>query len=193
MKRQTLFMLCTIATAGLLTGCATTMTQSECLSADWYAVGLEDGARGQSMARLGTHRKQCAEFGVSPDVQAYQQGRLEGLDYFCTLSNGLEVGKAGRNYAGACPTGMEHYFMTGFRLGREIHRVRKEIYANRSEVKKAETEMQSEEATDERVVELRYRVRTLEREFGRMQSRLEYLELEEQRIVISDVSAGLTD
>lgn len=193
MKRQTFFTLCTIAMAGLLTGCATTMTQTECLSADWYAIGLEDGARGQSMARLGNHRKQCAEFGVSPDVQAYQQGRLEGLDYFCTLSNGLEVGKAGRSYTGACPTGMEHYFMTGYRLGHEIHRVRKDIYANRSEVKKAEKEMQSEEATDERVVELRYRVRTLEREYGRMQSRLEYLEVEEQRIVISDVSANLTD
>ncbi|MDH3589617.1 MAG: DUF2799 domain-containing protein [Gammaproteobacteria bacterium] len=189
-SRRILLALCTIGVAALATGCATTMSQTECVAADWYAIGLEDGARGQAMTRLTTHRKQCGEFGVTPDVQAYQQGRFEGLDYFCTLSNGLQVGKNGQSYAGACPSGLEYYFLTGYRLGREIHRVRKDMYSNRSAVKKAEKELQSEEVTDERTAELRYRLRTLEREFGRMQSRLEYLELEEQRIVVSDARSA---
>lgn len=185
-SKRILFTLCAIGLAGLMTGCVTTMSQNECLSADWYAVGLEDGARGQPMERVAKHRQQCAEFGVAPDLQAYQQGRMEGLDYFCTLSNGLAVGKTGGNYGGTCPNGMEYYFLTGYRLGREMHRVRKDMNANRNGIRQAEKELQSEEVTDERVAELRYKVRTLEREFGRMQSRLEYLELEEQRIVVSD-------
>ncbi len=184
--RRLIMTICTLGVAAALSGCATTMSQTACLSADWYTIGLEDGARGLPMARLGTHRQQCADFGVSPDVQAYQQGRQEGLDYFCTLSNGLDVGKHGRSYSGACPDNMEYYFLTGYRLGKEIHRVRSDMSSNRYQVGKAEKELSAEEVSDERTAELRYQIRTLEREYGRMQSRLEYLELEEQRIVVSD-------
>ncbi|MDH3646004.1 MAG: DUF2799 domain-containing protein [Gammaproteobacteria bacterium] len=189
-SRRVFFVLCAIGLAGLTAGCATTMTQTQCVSADWYAIGLEDGARGQAMTRLTKHRQQCSEFGISPDVQAYQQGRLEGLDYFCTLSNGLSVGKTGSNYAGACPAEMEYYFLTGYRLGREMHRVRSDINTNRRDLRAAEKELQTEDVTDERTAELRYKLRTLEREFGRLQGRLEYLELEERRIVVSDARSA---
>lgn len=191
-SQRIIFILSAVVVAGL-TGCATTMSQNECLTADWYAVGLEDGSRGQAINRIGSHRQQCAEFGVTPDMQAYQQGRDEGLDYFCTLPNGVAVGKTGRSYAGACPGELEYYFLTGYRLGREVHRVNKDINSNRSTVRKAENELKSEETGVERAAELRYQVRTLEREYGRMQSRLEYLQLEEQRIVVgsSERSAGL--
>ena len=35
------------ALLALLAGCAT-LNKNECLRADWYAIGLEDGARGQA-------------------------------------------------------------------------------------------------------------------------------------------------
>lgn len=171
-----------------LSGCATTMNQAECLSADWYAIGMEDGSQGQTMARLTQRRKQCADFGVTPDVQAYQQGRYEGLDYFCTLPNGLEVGKRGQSYNNVCPSEMQYYFLTGYRLGREIHRVRVDINRNRGQVRNIEKELASEETTAERQAELRYQLRTLEQDFGRMQGRVEYLEMEEQRVVVSQPS-----
>lgn len=169
----------------MLGGCATQMSQTECMSADWYAIGLEDGTRGQTMGRLTHHRRQCGEFGVTPDVQAYQQGRFEGLDYFCTLANGLSVGKRGQAYNNVCPSEMQYYFLTGYRLGREIHRVNTDIRKNRSKVTSIESEMASDEVTPERLAELRYELRTLEQNFGRMQSRLEYLELEERRVVVA--------
>lgn len=185
--RQKLFSLISVSLCGLLLGgCATQMTQTECLSADWYAIGLEDGTRGQTMSRLSHHRKQCGEFGVAPDVQAYQQGRYEGLDYYCTLANGLAVGKRGQSYSNVCPSEMQYYFLTGYRLGREIHRVYSDIRSNRSKVNSIEKEIASEEVTSERRAELRYQLRTLEQNFGRMQSRLEYLELEERRVVVSE-------
>lgn len=194
MNQRIIIILSVVVTAGL-SGCATTMSQNECLTADWYAVGLEDGARGQAISRVTGHRQQCAEFGVTPDMQAYQQGRDEGLDYFCTLSNGVAVGKTGRSYAGACPGELEYYFLTGYRLGREVHRVDTDMRVNRNTVKKAEKEMLSEDVTDERTAELRYKVRSLERDYGRMQSRLEYLDGEEQRISVGndERSAGLAD
>ncbi|NND59876.1 MAG: DUF2799 domain-containing protein [Gammaproteobacteria bacterium] len=171
-----------------LGGCATTMDQAECLTADWYSIGIEDGSRGQTMDRLTRHRKQCSEFGVQPDVQAYQQGRYEGLDYFCTLPNGLEVGKRGQTYHNVCPAEMQYYFLTGYRLGREIHRVRTDMRRNRSQVRNVEEELASAETTAERKGELRYQLRTMEQEFGRLQSRVEYLEQEERRVVVSKPS-----
>lgn len=178
----TTLVLCSLA----LSGCVTTMSQTECLSADWFGIGLEDGTAGQPMTRLSTHRKRCGEHGVSPDVVAYQQGRLEGLDYYCTLGNGLEVGKRGQNYANVCPAETQYYFLTGFRLGREIHRVRKDVAQNRRQVRSIEKELTDEEITSDRKAELRYQLRSLEQDFGRLQGRLEYLELEEARVVVSD-------
>lgn len=162
------------------------MNETACLTADWYAIGLEDGTAGRPMARLSQHRRQCDDFGVTPDVVAYQQGRFDGLDYFCTLANGLEVGKRGQSYGNVCPSEMQHYFLTGYRLGREIHRVRKDITRNRSQVRSVEDELADAETTVERKAELRYELRSLEQDFGRLQGRLEYLELEERRVVVSD-------
>lgn len=35
-------------------GCAT-LDKDECRTADWYAIGLEDGARGRAIERLGSN------------------------------------------------------------------------------------------------------------------------------------------
>jgi len=42
-----------------LAACAS-MDRNQCVNADWYAVGLEDGARGRGVERLGEHRRACA-------------------------------------------------------------------------------------------------------------------------------------
>lgn len=183
-RRQLLPLLSVGIAAVALSGCAT-MSETACLTADWYGIGLEDGTAGRSLSRLSHHRRQCDDFGVSPDVHAYQQGRTDGLEYFCTLANGLEVGKRGQSYGNVCPTEMQHYFLTGYRLGREIHRVRKDIARNRAQVRSIDDELSDEETSSERRAELRYQLRSLEQDFGRLQGRLEYLELEERRVVVS--------
>ncbi len=62
----------------LASGCAT-MSEEECLVADWHAIGYEDGAAGLQVAQLGKRREACAEYGVRPDTAAYRAGRDEGL------------------------------------------------------------------------------------------------------------------
>ena len=83
----------------LVAGCAG-MNRNECLSANWYAVGLEDGARGQPLERLGTHRRACAEHGVAPDAERYVAGRNEGLKGFCTYERGFSEGGRPRQWRG---------------------------------------------------------------------------------------------
>ena len=72
----------------LLAGCAS-LDKDECRTADWYAVGLEDGARGRALDRLGDHRRACAEHGVTPHTERYLAGRSEGLRSFCTYERGF--------------------------------------------------------------------------------------------------------
>lgn len=49
------------------------------MQADWYTIGLEDGARGGA-------------------------GRNEGLKTFCTYERGYSEGRAGHAYAAASPS-----------------------------------------------------------------------------------------
>jgi hypothetical protein len=97
------------------------MDRNECLNANWYAIGLEDGARGQPLERLGTRRRACAEHQVTPDADRYVSGRNEGLKTFCTYERGFSHGRAGQGYAGACPANLAVNFTAGYQLGRELH------------------------------------------------------------------------
>src|SRR5690606_13231192 len=50
-----------------LSGCAS-MTPEECLHADWYEKGMQDGLRGQPRAYVEDHREACGKVGVVPNA-----------------------------------------------------------------------------------------------------------------------------
>ena len=54
----------------VLSACAS-ISEEECLSADWYSLGVEDGSKGYPLSRIGNYRKDCAEVGVAPDAVLY--------------------------------------------------------------------------------------------------------------------------
>jgi uncharacterized protein DUF2799 len=104
----------------LLAACAS-MDRNQCVNADWYAIGLEDGARGRAVERLGDHRRACAEYSVMPDTSRYLAGRNEGLKSFCTYQRGFSEGRAGNFYGAACPQPAASAFLAGYNRGRELH------------------------------------------------------------------------
>ena len=110
----------------VLSGCAT-MNSDQCAMSDWVAVGYEDGSRGYTSDRFGGYRKACAKHGISPDFQAYQSGRREGLVEYCRPSRGFELGAAGGRYNGVCDVALEEEFLDGYRLGSELHRLRSNV------------------------------------------------------------------
>lgn len=93
-----------------LGGCAG-MDSEECRTADWRAIGYEDGVQGQNAAYFGTRRKACAEHGVTADFDGYMVGRAEGLAHFCRPQNGYNLGVQGQQYAGVCPIELEEAFL----------------------------------------------------------------------------------
>ncbi len=137
MQRVTLnrFLLAGLAMACLgLSSCATTLSKNECLAMDWRTIGYEDGAHGYPGSRIGVHRKACGEYGVTPDFDAYQKGRNEGLLEFCTAANGYRVGASGGQYGGVCPAEREEDFLMAWSEGHEVHVLRSRVSATSSQL-----------------------------------------------------------
>src|SRR5258706_10646367 len=110
----------------LLVGCAS-LDKNECLHADWYAIGLEDGARGRALERLGDHRRACAKHSVTPEAERYMSGRSEGLKSFCTYERGYAEGRGGNAYSAACPQPQAQIFMARYNRGRELHDMHRQL------------------------------------------------------------------
>lgn len=120
----------------LIAGCAS-LDRDECVNADWYAIGLEDGARGRAVERLGDHRRACAKHNVAPNAERYLAGRSEGLKSFCTYERGFSEGRAGRAYAGACP--QPESFLAGYQRGRELHELNRRLAEVEKEIGRIKT------------------------------------------------------
>ena len=111
---------CTAAIAvAALQGCAT-MSEADCLTADWAVIGEVDGQRGRPLSELNRYRRQCAEHGVVPDTQAYTEARERGLALYCTPSNGYREGRSGARYELVCPVALEPAFSRSHQLGSAV-------------------------------------------------------------------------
>ena len=156
----------------LLAGCAT-LDKNECLRADWYAIGLEDGAQGRPLERLGEHRRACAEHGVTPQTESYLAGRSEGLKTYCTYERGLWVGKSGQSYAGVCPAGN---FPTGFQRGREIYDLQRRLNTVEEQIRRTKAALAAGIPNPKtRAAEVE-RLEDLSREAEQLQQRIATLE-----------------
>ncbi|MGD8978009.1 MAG: DUF2799 domain-containing protein [Gammaproteobacteria bacterium] len=123
----------TVAAVLMLQACAT-MNEDECLVSDWRTVGYEDGAAGYSADRIGSYRKACAKHGVAPDLQAYRQGREEGLRQFCQPDNGFNLGARGGAYKGACPADLATDFTDAYQAGKQLYTLQSRVNTAASQI-----------------------------------------------------------
>lgn len=159
----------------LTTACAT-LSQPECLQADWHDIGQRDGAQGYSRERLDEHKTACAEYGVMPDSKAYHEGRKAGLELYCTAENGLEQGKAGATYNHVCPAGLGATFLKNHKLGHEIYEITQQIRKVESEIEKKEKRLAKEDLPDQQRKQLRNEIRDLDRERAGLRRSVSVLE-----------------
>ena len=123
------------------------MNQRECMISNWQAIGFEDGSRGYTAEQFSRHRKACARFGVSPDFQAYQAGRAEGLVEYCKPNRGYRLGAQGKPYRGVCPANLEADFLTAYRAGKRLHSMEKDIQSLDKQIHHREKELSATEET----------------------------------------------
>ena len=136
-----------IAIAALLaglSGCAT-MNADECATTDWSAIGFEDGARGYTTERFSRHRKACAKHGITPDFQAYQNGRSQGLVEFCQPGRAFNYGANGGHYNGVCAGDMEPDFLDAYQAGYKLHSLRASVNNANSLIDAKERELEQTE------------------------------------------------
>ena len=156
------FVGATLVLGAWLQGCAT-LSEADCLSADWAVMGEADGQRGRPVSDLNRYRRQCAPYGVVPDTQAYLEARERGLARYCTNSNGYDEGRSGAPHNLVCPAALEPGFRRGYDLGRAVHvsltdlrnsnhaidSNRSEIDELRSDISDREESISSDDLTDE--------------------------------------------
>lgn len=189
------------AALALLSGCAQKMTREECRLVDWRTIGYEDGVAGQPGDRIGQHRRDCAEHGVAPNLDAYLAGRSAGLREYCQPHNGYRAGVNGHAYYDVCPAELAPAFVQAYEDGRALYvreqRVRdadEGIEYRRREIRRLEdratesafdvldTSATPEQRTQgvldakqaaERIVQLKREIATLEQERVRAQAELD--------------------
>jgi hypothetical protein len=123
-NRKDAFMLrlLIISAFALLAGCASGMTKSECLVADWRAIGYEDGAAGREVGAVTPRRSACAKKAqVGVDMDAYLEGRAAGLAEFCRPASGYDWGARGGRYAGQCEGRNERLFVAAYEKGARLY------------------------------------------------------------------------
>ena len=118
MKSTTFLLAASLLT---LAACSATMNRDECRTVDWRTVGYEDGVAGRPGDQIGLHRKACAEYGVTPDLDAYRTGRAEGLREYCQPHNGYRAGATGAVYYDGCPAELAPAFVAAYESGRELY------------------------------------------------------------------------
>ena len=171
-RRGILFV--TMLSAAALAGCASVPGET-CAGVDWYALGVEDGSNGRALDYVASQDNQCVADAGEADLEAYQAGRLAGLAEYCTMESGLELARTGARYAGVCPVEIEGDFLTGFRLGRHIHRVEVEMANNRGKAEELEQALDSTDLANVERQEMRTMLELLEQDYDGLEVRMERL------------------
>jgi len=110
-----------------LAGCAS-LSESQCRSGDWEAIGRADGTRGAAADQFERHREACARHGVEPQAEAWRQGYAKGLETYCTPAGGYVAGRSATGTRDAC-TGKAQAsaFLEAHRHGQEVHALLRQV------------------------------------------------------------------
>ena len=125
----------------LFQGCAT-LSEDECLTADWRTIGFEDGARGISSRNISKHREACAEYGVRPDFEIYMAGHREGLREYCIPSQGFALGRSGKRFNSSCPPDLAPGFLAAYEDGQSVYQLQSDLKRLQGDIRRARSEQE---------------------------------------------------
>lgn len=133
---------CLLLAVSIIGGCAT-MSESECINADWREVGRNDGLEGKRQTQLARHYDACIKFGITPDRDEYMAGREAGLTVYCSQDSGYWEGRNGVGYQRVCPASSEPAFLTGYRAGQSVYDAIENIRSVRGQMESAKARIGS--------------------------------------------------
>lgn len=161
----------------MLSGCAS-MSEQECLTANWLDQGYRDGRGGMPLSLLADHAEACAKVGVVPDAMAYRKGRDQGVIEYCTPENARHEGRLGRSYRNACPAHLERRFLRDYEDGKRVYNAEQEVDRLNRRASELERSIKKEKDDAKRQV-LRRELRGIDRDLSRARENMRY---EERRL-----------
>ncbi|AEC18717.1 hypothetical protein PT7_0177 [Pusillimonas sp. T7-7] len=153
-----------------LSGCAT-MSEGECLTANWLDRGYKDGRHGYPASRVVDHREACSDVGVAPDMTQYRKGYDQGIAQYCTPANAVAEGRSGRSYGHVCPARLEGRFLVYYRQGRDAYDAQQRVDRLNRQSRELQRELDEEKDKDVRQ-RLRNELRNLDRRLSRARDEL---------------------
>lgn len=124
----------------VLTACSG-LSKEQCQTADWEALGFEDGLVGKGLEQMADYRQNCTEYGVQMDAERYQFGRNIGLEEFCQPASAYQAGRKGYVYKGVCPAVLEEAFAGPYEEGRTVYLAERELQRAKSDYSNAESRL----------------------------------------------------
>lgn len=166
-----------IGLALLLGGCAS-MSEKDCLHANWFDQGYRDGRQGYPLTRVEDHREACGKIGIVPDTMNYRNGHGRGVLEYCTPQNAVVEGRAGRPYRNVCPAALEREFLTNHQLGMRVYQAQQRLESLNRDSQRLQRTLDKEKSESKRR-RLRNDLRDLDRRLNDARDELYY---EERRL-----------
>lgn len=166
--------------AMLLASCAT-LSEEECRSGNWNAIGVSDGMAGRSEGFVANHAEACSELGVTPDFAAWNAGRLAGLGSYCTPERAYSAGQRGQRLNPVCGGYDLRALAAANMAGLRYHEVDRDIDAVRGQIRAAGNRIDALRDGDTTKGE-RAEIRRLRRDIDRWKRELDRLEWERRRL-----------
>lgn len=120
-----------------------TITREQCQTADWQAVGYEEGVKGLPIDNFKSHQDACGKHGIVPPREQYSQGHDQGLALYCEPVNGFMQGRDGVEYLEVCTANQELLFLPAYNEGRLIGEHERELSALHAIKRSLETEIRN--------------------------------------------------
>lgn len=155
--------LCTIPL--MLSACSfSSLSTMDCFSDNWKNIGYQDGLVGASKSKFNDYRDTCRNVGKVPNYRQWEEGRKEGLKYYCTLDNIKRFGTY--SYSSICSgyhSSSHHYSSS---LQKRIDRERDKLQSYQDQMDRLR----------DKVNEGYYSPRQAHSEMQRLEKKIEYYE-----------------
>lgn len=156
------FLLCSLFSCLAVSGCQT-MSAGECMSADWYRIGQQDGNAGQN-ENIGRRLDSCREnnVAVAPDsVSAYRTGYMQGVRNYCQPNRIMNDALIGIDRINVCPLETQNHLQPFSQAGLRIFHANQRIDQINRDQNRLSDELSNTKTTEKRAWEIRRQQRQL--------------------------------
>ena len=158
--------------------CIRDRSEETCQSEDWQARGLADGTKGQDQKRFDTYLQQCGKFNITPDRQAWEKGRMEGLRLYCTPQNAFELAQRGRSIRNVCAAEDRLAMQPAFYDGRALYEIGEDLRELNADLEAAKEILDTSPEDSPRAQEARREIFFLRTDIRRLTWKYDRLEAE---------------